>query len=337
MNAADSACDDTAVAQSGYPHDSRDSVDYTYSLDKLSCVRQFYFIHMTFAYLVVLSGIACFLTRLFPETRKWHAFFGRTYIICMLWCMATSLLIHNTGLPVGVLISFLFVLTGLTVGWGCVKLHQFYMHNQVIETVQEALVNRIQGRLKDVIRTTVMNEVILRDGTEFTIDLKNSMNSVMNEVIRRGRTEITVDLKDEMKKATISINTSRRSWQQRMLSFKAAHGMLMFMSWINIFGRMFGSNQSGDFTCHTYPVYKRLDSPRFKGLNQSLTFVPIEDPNYSKLPWAHTTLEGWGMLFSIGMLLVAAVVGLLYVWCYDRIAAVAWSMYVMCYDKREED
>ena len=288
----DSACDDTANAQSGYPHDSRISLDYTYSLDKLSCVRQFYFIHMTFAYLVVLSGIACFLTRLFPETRKWHALFGRTYIICMLWCMATSLLIHNTGLPVGVLISFLFVLTGLTVGWGCVKLHQYYMHNQVIETVQE--------------------------------------------VIQRGGTVFTVDLKDEMKKATISINASKISWQQRMLSFKAAHGMLMFMSWINIFGRMFGSNQSGDFTCHTYPVYKRLDSPRFKGLNQSLTFVPIEDPNYSKLPWAHTTLEGWGMLFSIGMLLVAAGVGSLYVWCYDRIAAVVWSMYVMCYDRKED-
>ena len=65
--------------------------------------------HIIFAYLVVLSGIACFVTRLHPATRPWHALLGRTYIVCMLWCMATSLLIHNSGLPIAVCINFLFV------------------------------------------------------------------------------------------------------------------------------------------------------------------------------------------------------------------------------------
>ena len=256
---------------SSYPYDSRISLDYTYSMDKLSCVRELYFIHITFAYLVVLSGIACFTARLYPPIRQYHALFGRAYIVCMLWCMGSSLLVHNTGLPVGVLISFFIVLFGLTAGWVCAKLHQNTMHASVLETVQKVLLEK-----------------------------KN------------------IDLAREMKQAISSINTSKTSWRQRMVSYKAAHGMLMFMSWINRFGRMFGSNQSGDFTCHTYPVYKKLDSPKFKGLNQSLTFVPIRDPDYGKLPWARTTLEGWGVLFSIGALLFAAGVGLVYVLYWDK-------------------
>jgi hypothetical protein len=210
------------------------------------------------------------VTRFCPAIREWHAVFGRTYIVCMLWCMATSLLLHNTGLPVGVLISFFIVLFGLTAGWVCVKLHQHYVQQRVIVTVQSVLEKTGQANL--------------------ALELRN---------------------------AAIKISLSRVSWQQRMLSFKSAHGMLMFMSWINVFGRMFGSNQSGDFTCHTYPVFKKLDSPKFSGLNRSLEFVPIEDPNYSSFPWARTTLAGWGLLFSVGMLLIAAGVGSVYV-AYDK-------------------
>jgi hypothetical protein len=124
---------------SSYPYDSRISLDYTYSMDKLSCVRELYFIHITFAYLVVLSGIACFTARLYPPIRQYHALFGRAYIVCMLWCMASSLLVHNTGLPVGVLISFFIVLFGLTAGWVCAKLHQNSIHASVLETVQKVL------------------------------------------------------------------------------------------------------------------------------------------------------------------------------------------------------
>ena len=134
----DDACKATPHGQmSSYPHDSRTNLGYTYSLDKLSCVREFYFIHITFAYLVVLSGIACLLTRRWA--REWHAMFGRAYIVSMLWCMATSLLVHNSGLPVAVLICFLFVLVGMTAGWGCAKLHQHFMHEAVIEATQRAL------------------------------------------------------------------------------------------------------------------------------------------------------------------------------------------------------
>lgn len=44
-----------------------------------------------------------------------------------------------------------------------------------------------------------------------------------------------------------------KTFKQRLFSIKAAHGIIMFVSWINIAGRIFASDQSGDFTCHTYP------------------------------------------------------------------------------------
>ena len=233
MNATDLACAAATHANvnAGYPYDSRNTVDYTYSLDRLSCVRQMYFIHVTFAHLVVYSGLACMMCRIYDSWHPWHSIFGRVYILCMLWCMGTSLLIHNVGLPVGVLISFLFVLVGLTIGWTCIVIFKLQKHHPA----------------------------------------------------------------------------------RRVLSFKSAHGIFMFMTWMNIVGRLFASNQSGDFTCHTYPVYKQLDSAKFKGLHANLTFVPTHDPSFNRMPWA-ASLAGWSVGISLGPLLFGVAFGAAYCW-----------------------
>lgn len=101
-------------------------LDLTYQMDKVSCVRGFYAAHVTLANLVVLAGLGCLITRVWM--RRLHSLFGRLYIIFMLWCMGTSLLIHNTGLPVAVLISFVWVQGGITVGWLCIWLFQRVFH-----------------------------------------------------------------------------------------------------------------------------------------------------------------------------------------------------------------
>jgi hypothetical protein len=266
----DSACASAASSSTAleYPKSTRVSLDYTYSLDKLSCVRQFYFIHLTFAYLVVLSGLACFAARLYPPLHSWHAFFGRSYVVCMLWCMATSLLVHNSGLPVAVLVCFLFVLLGLTLGWVCIRIHQQCMEHAVMKVVQEKI-DRMVDKFKDISK--------------------------------------------EIHKARKSIAESR-TIAERVLSYKAAHGALMFTSWFNVAGRLFGSNQSGDFTCHTYPVYKQLDSPKFKGANASLTYVPIEDPAYREMPWAFS-LVGWSVCLGLLPLIAAFGFGWLHALC----------------------
>jgi hypothetical protein len=100
------------------------ALDYTFQYSKLSCWKPFYAAHMTFAYFVFFLGIACMATRLWTRFHWYHLWLGRLYIICMLWATATSLLIHNTGLPTGVLWSFCWCLLGLTLGWLAITIHQ---------------------------------------------------------------------------------------------------------------------------------------------------------------------------------------------------------------------
>lgn len=261
-----------------YPNDTMTNTRYTYQLDKISCVRDVWFAHVTFAYLIVLSGVGCLVTRCVDKYKWMHVYFGRLYIIFMLWCMVTSLLVHNSGLPIAVLISFLWVIGGLTLGWIIIKLHQLQMEKRVAE-----LMNK---KLERLLAANGPNE-----------EIQSYEPKLFETLVGESRAEVI----------------KNRSFCQRILSYKAMHGALMFMSFINIFGRIFGSNQSGDFTCHTYPYYKQIDTPKFKGFNQSLTPVQLHDPNYEKLPWAHG-LHWWALELSIGPLLLAFVVGSYVAW-----------------------
>lgn len=221
----------TLVCHTPLPPDSSAfSGDYTYQMDKLSCVRGAYFVHVTLAYLATFSGLGALLTRIWLT--RFHSSFGKLYIVCMLWCMGTSLLIHNTGLPVAVLVSFVWVLGGITVGWLGIHIH---------------------------------------------------------------------------------IKTGYQFWW-----LKLVHGAMMFMSWSNILGRLFSSDQSGDFSCYSYHVYKPIDSYKFQGLNRPWVFVPENDPNFGKLPWATTGLALWGALLSIGPLTLAFGVFVVVHYCYHK-------------------
>jgi hypothetical protein len=183
-----------------------------------------------------------------------HAHFGRAYIILMMWLMATSLVLHNTGLPIAVLISFVCVLGGITLGWICIKWHQAHMESVVF--------GELRGKI------------------------------FSEHAFYEARKRIA----------------SMKSWSERLFSAKAAHGMLMFVSFINILGRLGSSDQSGDFVCYTYPIYKQLDSVKFNGANKTLTYVPVHDPNYDKLPWASSDAY-WGLELSLGPLAAAFAIG----------------------------
>ena len=112
-------------------YSSLDNLDYTYQFDKLSCVRSMYFAHVTLAYLVTICAVMCFVCRLFRSIMWLHPHFGRAYIILMMWLMTSSLVLHTTGLPIVVLISFVCVLGGITFGWMCIKWHQAQMERMV--------------------------------------------------------------------------------------------------------------------------------------------------------------------------------------------------------------
>jgi hypothetical protein len=218
--------------------DSRKDPDFTYQLDKISCVRSAYFAHVLLSYLVFLSGIGAFATRLFPTRYRWlHSWCGRGYIMSMLWCAGTSLLIHNSGLPPAVLISFVWVLGGLCMGWVLINIHQA----------------RIEAGAKAQVQSAIMASGLDNEGLD-------SLLAKEKLKIMHGRTLV-----------------------QRFLSCKTWHACLMFMSWSNIAARILTSNQSGSFTCHTYAVWKEIDTP-YGGnhTNAPLTALDIHDPDYHR-------------------------------------------------------
>lgn len=71
------------------PYDMN-SLDYTYSFDKYSCVRNAWYFHIAAAYAVTLTGIAAMVLRLLPPRwAHYHVWAGRGYVMSMLWCTAT--------------------------------------------------------------------------------------------------------------------------------------------------------------------------------------------------------------------------------------------------------
>ena len=85
------------------------------------------------------------------------------------------------------------------------------------------------------------------------------------------------------------------------------------MSWFQITGRMFASDQSGDFTCYTYPVYKPIDTPQAGDNTDVLKLVPTHDPYWDRLPWSNSPL-GFSMMTILGSLGFAIVAGA--IWTY---------------------
>ena len=264
--------------QTVYPDDSMTNPEYTYHFDKLSCSRTVWFVHITFAFLVVLSGFGCLLTRLSLEYKWMHPWFGRCYIIFLLWCMGTSLIIHNSGLPIAVLVSFTWVLCGLSFGWIAIKFHQIQMEREIYRLVNYKIIQSTESE-------------------DETFSIENLINDT--------RKRIAQD----------------RTFCERILSYKALHGALMFTSFINVAGRTVAFNGTGDFSCHTYPYYKQINTSKFNGLGQSLTAVPLHDPKFDKLPWANG-VHWWAIELSILPMILALSVGSCFAWnnskCKDQ-------------------
>jgi hypothetical protein len=167
----------------------------------------------------------------------------------MIWGTATSLLIHNTGLPIGVLCSFLWVLLGLSLGWIAISLHKDRQRNG-----------------------------------------------------------------GQMHHLALDASKSRRVLD-RMFSLKAFHGCVMFVSWINIAGRVFNAPLDADFECYTYPVFKP-NSIKFGNTTTTsppYQLVPRDNPQYSRQPWANGE-SNWLAMMLLAPLAGAFVVGCVYVW-----------------------
>lgn len=250
----------------------------TWHLSKLTCLREAYFVHVILCWLVFLAGIGAMVSRVIPQIKWTHAWFGRAYIIFMLWNTASSLLIHNTGLPYNTLILFSVLMIEIATAWPIIKLHQSKID-------QKAL---IQAGAQ-------LAKAPLPEG------------KTLEGVIKQAKMEIV----------------NKKTCFQRFFSYKALHGILMVMSWGSIAGRIFASNQSGDFQCHTYPVYKPINAMAgpTKGMDlagQPLELVPRIDPRYDRLPWAAIGEVTWSIMLVFAWFLGCAIVGGAISYCNSR-------------------
>eukprot|EP01124_Arcella_intermedia_P011363 TRINITY_DN1776_c0_g1_i1.p1 TRINITY_DN1776_c0_g1~~TRINITY_DN1776_c0_g1_i1.p1 ORF type:complete len:257 (+),score=38.76 TRINITY_DN1776_c0_g1_i1:73-843(+) len=109
------------------------SLTFTKSYSKISCVAEVYPLHILFAYLLVLCGALALLSRVVPVLLPYHVWFGRFFMIFMYWAMASSLLIHNNGLPLPIIIFFIFMLVSLSIGWVVIKIHSSRTDQAVFE------------------------------------------------------------------------------------------------------------------------------------------------------------------------------------------------------------
>jgi hypothetical protein len=168
---------------------------------------------------------------------------------------------------------------GLTIGWIIIKFHEARMERLALAAVAQSLAEAPAGPI--------------------TSADASASKQPLNLAARIGE-----------EKGRIAAS---KTFAQRFFSIKALHGMIMFTSWINIVGRIFASNQSGDFTCHTYPVYKPLDTPDIPDTASldvsSLTLLPTHNPDHDKLPWAKLGNVGWGAALSLGPMAGAALIG----------------------------
>ena len=117
-------------------HSTFSDPEVTVVNDKFSCIRPFYGFHLAWTWLAFLSGSVAIVVQIVIHVNRdmrsattWlHRCAGRVYLFSILWATATSSVIRNEGLPLATLISFAWVLGGLTFGYFAIQLHSGHTH-----------------------------------------------------------------------------------------------------------------------------------------------------------------------------------------------------------------
>jgi hypothetical protein len=94
---------------------------------------------MTLAYLEVLSGALALLSRAIPRLHPYHIYFGRTFMMAMYFTSASSILIHNTGMPRSIIFFMTLMFFSMTIGFGVIRFAQQRFQNDMIKKADEIL------------------------------------------------------------------------------------------------------------------------------------------------------------------------------------------------------
>jgi len=259
--------------------ESKLDLTYTYAEGAYSCSWYAYVAHIYICLVIYYVGILCFLTRVVPQLKWMHAFLGRVYVSAMVLSIASSLLVHTTGLPMFVLSSFVWCLSGMILGWFIIKLHQ----NQMLKLALG------------------MVDTWIKDGS-----------------FGGGLQDAVAEAKDQIAKS--------KTFVQRFVSYKAAHGILMGMSWAPIAGRFWATDIKNDFTCWSYPIYKAVNATIGHTAYRGIAELSLEERVLAETrgrPGPSTFFPGgeigWFLFGGLRSVVVGTVVGIGFsVWAARR-------------------
>eukprot|EP01094_Clydonella_sp_ATCC50884_P020794 TRINITY_DN4394_c0_g1_i1.p1 TRINITY_DN4394_c0_g1~~TRINITY_DN4394_c0_g1_i1.p1 ORF type:complete len:266 (+),score=90.51 TRINITY_DN4394_c0_g1_i1:125-922(+) len=109
--------------------------DVTRSMGNVQCISWMYPIHISCAYVVLVAGVGCFVTRFYGKAL--HRWFGVLFLLAMFWTMGASLLIYTTGLPGPIMFFFFIMLVSMSIGLPAIKWHQAQMAARRAEAVDQ--------------------------------------------------------------------------------------------------------------------------------------------------------------------------------------------------------
>eukprot|EP01080_Neovahlkampfia_damariscottae_P008306 gene8306-130_t len=262
--------------------------DYTYVQGAWMCIAWMYPIHIGFAYLVALMGIGAFITRVIKPIMFLHVWFGRLFMIFMFCTMASSLVIFNTGLPTAIMVFFVLLTIGQSVGWLAIKIHQMIMEKKALAIVQKKIITMMANGTKitdfEKVATAKLQEVSTEGeyGTEAkernSISDNNSndgssADEEKKDLGEKGENGEKGEIHENVEDKVESIGTNAFNLQKeigiakgqiagskgffgRFFSLKSLHALGMFVAWWNIFGRAAVTNPAKWDGCWSYPAYK---------------------------------------------------------------------------------
>ncbi|OEU09678.1 hypothetical protein FRACYDRAFT_247934 [Fragilariopsis cylindrus CCMP1102] len=309
-----------ANSSSYYSFESSSSMfdsTYTYSNGKLSCMKEFFTLHTIFNYMVFVSGLICLVSRLLSAStihkynlNSLHSWSGRIYIISMLWSTATSLVINNEGLPIAVITTFGGVMGGLTFGWISILIYQQKLTFQATQIVQEKIIHKTTTTFMTMVVKKKKERMMKKKKNGDGFDVEDDDDSSIDDVDDKddNGNNLSLNLNEMINGAKADI-IYHKTFVQRFFSFKALHGILFFVSWMQITGRLIFSSHLFDntFSCRSYPVYKPLpkdtlyvpdyvsDSYEHNNDQKLLFLMPIHDPEWERKPWSNGPIK-WGLM-----------------------------------------
>lgn len=109
---------------------------HTKTFGKISCLQWVFPIHLFFTFSIVILGIIAMTLRI-PALSKWvwlHPWLGRLTFLSLFGAMLSSLLIHNEGLPTGVIVNFVIALVCISIAWFAIVIEKQRLHKIAVRS-----------------------------------------------------------------------------------------------------------------------------------------------------------------------------------------------------------